>query len=281
MNNKSYGNSRPNLGVFVTVLIRSSMEREALALKAVQIGAQSIRQKSPESLTVETKSSGTDYVTEVDRGVQEQIIELITHHYPDDAIVAEEGDSPKSLTADETVWVIDPIDGTTNYVQGIPFWATSVAVVVEGNPRIAVNYVATFDSVFTAGANEVTRDGRRVTVSDTDTLETSVIAPTFRYGRQNGRPYGALVQDVSPVVGDVRRFGSAQSTLTLVAAGHLDAAIGVSGSYPWDTVAGVHMIRKAGGDVTDLAGDRWTPGSDGIVASNGRIQSALLKAISV
>jgi myo-inositol-1(or 4)-monophosphatase len=133
--------------------------------------------------------------------------------------------------------------------------------------------------VYHAGTDGAVHDGNPARVSDTDTLETSVVAPTLRYGREHGEAYGSLLGTLSPAVGDVRRIGSAQTTLSLVAGGHLDAAVGVVASHPWDTVAGVHLIRQAGGRVTDPTGEPWTPQSDGLVASNGRIHAPLLDLV--
>ncbi|AZH25480.1 inositol monophosphatase family protein [Haloplanus aerogenes] len=256
------------------------MDRQTMAVEAAHAGAELAAELFRTSLDVETKASATDYVTEADTGSQRRIVERIADAYPDDAIVGEEGDQRKRLRDGETAWVIDPIDGTTNYVRGIPFWATSVAAVVDGETVAAANSLPALDEVYHAGTDGVTHDGDAATVSDTADLETSVVAPTLRYGREHGDAYGSLLGTLSPAVGDVRRLGSAQTALSLVAGGHVDAALGVVASHPWDTVAGVHLIRQAGGRVTDLTGEPWTPRSEGLVASNGRIHDDLLALLS-
>jgi myo-inositol-1(or 4)-monophosphatase len=255
------------------------MDRQTMAVEAAHAGADLAANLFRTSLDVETKASATDYVTEADTGAQRRIVERIADVYPDEAIVGEEGDRRKQLQSGETAWVIDPIDGTTNYVRGIPFWATSVAAVEGGDTVAAANCHPALDEVYHAGTDGITHDGDVARVSDTDAIETSVVAPTLRYGREHGEAYGSLLGALSPAVGDVRRIGSAQTTLSLVAGGHLDAAVGVVASHPWDTVAGVHLIRQAGGRVTDLMGEPWTPQSDGLVASNGRIHDALLDLV--
>ncbi|MFD1634251.1 inositol monophosphatase family protein [Haloplanus ruber] len=263
------------------------MDRRITAVRAARAGAALAAELFRTGLDVETKDSATDFVTEADRRTQERIVEFLAEEYPDDPVVGEEGDGRKRLQADETAWIVDPIDGTTNYVRDIPLWATSVAVVVDGDPVAAANCLPMLGDEYHAGTDDVIRttyqpdgpvdDGDSVTVSDASSLEASIVAPTLRYTGDG--VYGSLLGALSPHVGDVRRFGSAQTTLSLVAGGHLDAAVGVTEAHPWDTVAGVHLIERAGGTVTDLDGDPWTPRSEGLVASNGRIHDALLAVL--
>lgn len=252
------------------------MDRQTMAVEAARAGAALAADLFRTSLDVETKASATDYVTEADTGAQRRIVDRITETFPDDAIVAEENDRRKRLRTGETAWVIDPIDGTTNYVRGIPFWATSVAAVEDGETVAATNCLPAVDAEYRAGTDGAAHDDEPATVSDATSLETSIVAPTLRYGRECGDAYGRLLDTLSPAVGDVRRLGSAQTTLSLVAGGQVDAAVGVVPSRPWDTVAGVHLVRQAGGTVTDLAGDPWTPASDGLVASGGGVHDDLL-----
>lgn len=252
------------------------MDRQTMATRAAREGAAVAADLFGTSLDVETKASATDYVTEADVGTQRRIVERIAEAYPDDAIVGEEGNRRDRLRAGETAWVIDPIDGTTNYVRGIPVWATSVAALENGETVAAANCLPAVDTEYRAGTDGTTVDDDPASVSDATDLETSVVAPTLRYGREHGDAYGRLLDRLSPAVGDVRRLGSAQATLSLVAGGGVDAAVGVVPAHPWDTVAGVHLIRQAGGTVTDLSGDAWTPRSEGLVASGGGIHDDLL-----
>jgi myo-inositol-1(or 4)-monophosphatase len=246
-----------------------------MAVEAARAGAALAADLFRTSLDVETKASATDYVTEADTGAQRRIVERIAESYPDDAVIGEEGDGRTRLRDGETAWVIDPIDGTTNYVRGLPFWATSVAAVVDGETVAAANCLPAMDTEYRAGAGVTTRDGEATEVSDATALAASVVAPTLRYERDRGE-YERLLGTLSSAVGDVRRLGSAQTTLSLVADGRLDAAVGVGRPHPWDTVAGIHLIRRAGGTVTDLAGDPWTPRSEGLVAAGGGIHDDLL-----
>jgi myo-inositol-1(or 4)-monophosphatase len=260
------------------------MDRRTTAVRAARAGAALATELFRTGLDAETKESATDYVTEADRRTQERIVGRLAEDYPDETVIGEEGDGRKRLQSGETAWIVDPIDGTTNYVRGMPLWATSVAVVEDGDPVAAANCLPLLGDEYHADTEDAVRDAYRpdgpvdggdtATVSDTAGLEASLVAPTLRYTGDGA--YGSLLGTLSPNVGDVRRFGSAQTTLSLVAGGHLDAAVGVSEAYPWDTVAGVHLIERAGGTVTDLAGEPWTPGSEGLVASNGRIHDDLL-----
>jgi myo-inositol-1(or 4)-monophosphatase len=252
------------------------MDRETVTIRAAREGAAVAADMFGTSLDVDTKASAIDYVTEADVGTQRRIVECIAETYPDDTIVGEEGAGRKRLRAGETAWVIDPIDGTTNYVRGIPLWGTSVAAVEDGETVAAANCLPALDAEYHAGTDGTVDGDGPVSVSDATDLETSIVAPTLRYGHEHGDAYGQLLGRLSPAVGDVRRLGSAQATLSFVAGGHVDAAVGVVPAHPWDTVAGVHLIRQAGGTVTDLAGDTWTPRSEGLVASGDGIHDDLL-----
>jgi len=253
------------------------MDRHDMAVEAARAGADLAMELFRTTLDVETKSSATDYVTEADRGAQRRVIERIAEEFPEDAIVGEEGDQRSELRPGETAWVVDPIDGTTNYVRGLPIWVTSVAAVEDGETVAAANVWPALDTEYHAGTHGVTCDGEAATVSEVSDIGSSLVAPTLRYDREY--TYAALLDSISPVVGDIRRLGSAQATLSLVADGRLDAAVGLLETHPWDTVAGVHLIERAGGRVTDLDGNPWTPASEGIVASNGDIHEELLAAL--
>ncbi|MFB6256927.1 MAG: inositol monophosphatase [Haloplanus sp.] len=255
------------------------MDRETMAIRAAREGAAVAADLFGTSLDVATKASATDYVTKADTGAQRRIVECIADAYPDDAVVGEEGGGRRRLRAGETAWVIDPIDGTTNYVRGVPVWATSVAAVEDGKTVAASNCLPAVGTEYRAGTDGATVDDESASVSDATDLKTSIVAPTLRYGREHGDAYGRLLDRLSPAVGDVRRLGSAQTALSFVADGKVDAAVGVVPAHPWDTVAGVHLIRQAGGTVTDISGDPWTPKSEGLVASGGGIHDDLLALV--
>ena len=230
-------------------------------------------------LTVETKDSKTDVVTRADVDAQRAVVEAVHESYPGETVVGEEEGGPKELPDSGPCWVVDPIDGTSNFVRGIGLWATSVAAVEDGEALAAATVVPALDDVYRTDGETATLNGDPVSVSRLADPERFAVAPTLRWPRRDARRVGDLCAAVVERFGDLRRFGSAQVTLAAVAAGQLEGAVSAGESHPWDTVAGVAMIRAAGGRVTDLAGERWTPDAGGLVASNDAAHEALLAAV--
>lgn len=256
------------------------MTRSDTALAAAKAGASVAGELYQTSVSVKTKSSKMDYVTEADTGAQQQVIKEIRDEYPEATIVGEENDELKSIPANADAWVIDPIDGTTNYVQEIPLWTSTVAVVRGGETTAAVTVAPALDDVFHAGADGVTWNERPMSVSEKRDVETFCVAPVLRYGPERDDEFGALMAKLIENFGDLRRFGSAQLTLAMVAAGSMDAAVSAQPNpNPWDTVAGVYMVEQAGGTVTDIRGEQWMPGCEGIVATNGEAHDRVLEIV--
>ncbi len=231
-----------------------------------------------DDLTVETKAGPMDAVTEVDREVQRQIFDRIRDAYPDDAVVGEEEDALKVVPETGYTWVVDPIDGTNNYVVGDRAWAVSVALVHDGDAVAAVNHLPALGDTYVATDGDTRRDETTVSVSDETEPSSFKIDPVFGLSREHRRGMSAVSRLVAERFGDLRRSGSGQTTLSRVASGELDAAVTTVTLPPWDTIAGIHLIRAAGGTVTDLDGDRWHRDSVGFVASNGRAHDALVEA---
>jgi myo-inositol-1(or 4)-monophosphatase len=254
-------------------------DRLAVAERAASAGSEVAARSFRQGIEVETKSEKTDVVTEADRQTQRRVIEVIREEYPDDAIVGEEEDELKEVPDEGDTWVIDPIDGTNNYVRSIPVWTTSVAAVREGEPVAAVNACPALGETFVAGPDGVRRDGEPVSVSERTDPETFTVAPTIWWGFDRRDEYAKICRELVERFADVRRFGSAQVTLGMVAAGSLEGAVSNVDPNPWDTVAGVHMVRQAGGTVTDLHGDPWRHDSESLVASNGEDHGELVDAL--
>lgn len=233
-------------------------------------------------VAVETKETGMDLVTEADRHAQERIVEVLREADPDAAIIAEEGDYRDTVPEEGDAWVIDPIDGTTNFVHGLLTWAPAVAAVSDGEPVAGAIVAPARKERFLAGPETAAADGEPLAVSERTNPEEFVVAPILRYteGRADRDRFAALTDRLVTEMGDVRRLGCAQVTLALVATGALDATVGPFSPNPWDTVAGAYMVERAGGTVTDVAGDPWTPNSDGIVATNGRAHDEVLALVS-
>ncbi|WP_435143513.1 inositol monophosphatase family protein [Halobaculum sp. P14] len=252
--------------------------RAAVVERAARAGAAVAEEHFRRDIDVETKGGKTDVVTEADRSAQRRVIETVRETYPTDAFVGEEEDELKAVPDSGPAWVIDPIDGTNNYVRNIRVFATSVAAVVDGEPVAAANVLPALGDVYTSDADGAYRDGDPVSVSDVADPERAAVAPTIWWGFDRRDEYAAAGGTLVERFGDMRRFGCAQATLSMVADGSLEGAVTNVDCNPWDTVAGVHMIRQAGGTVTDLDGDRWTHDDRGLVASNGDLHDELLAA---
>jgi myo-inositol-1(or 4)-monophosphatase len=251
--------------------------RAAVAHRAAVDGG-SVAATYGDDLEVATKDGRTDVVTAADGAAQERVIERIAEAYPEDPIVGEEeGDGVlDAVPGDGLAWIVDPIDGTYNYVRDMVYWATCVAVVRDGEPLAAATVLPALGERFVAGAEEVRHDGRTVSVSDRTDPATFVVTPIALppFGRRHASRAG--IADLFERFGDVRRIGSIQITLALIASGALEGTVTASTTNPWDTVGGVHMVRLAGGTVTDADGNPWRPDSRGLVASNGTAHEELL-----
>lgn len=213
-----------------------------------------------------------DPVTAVDRAAEEVILDILRTHRPDDAVLAEESGG---ASAAGRHWIVDPLDGTVNFVHSIPHVSVSVALYDGDRALAAVVHDPLRDEVFTAADGTGTRlNGHVVTVSDTRALEHSVVATGFPYDHdQHADDLSVVVREMLRHVNGIRRFGSAALDLAWVAAGRYDAywELGIA---PWDGAAGHLLVREAGGRVTDPFGRDSTPGMGLVVASNGHIHDA-------
>jgi myo-inositol-1(or 4)-monophosphatase len=232
--------------------------------------------------TVDSKAGALDSVTEFDREVQRRVARFLHAEHPDATIVAEETlpdfETRSSVPEQGAAWVIDPIDGTNNFVGGNRNWGVALAAVEDAEPVAAVNQFPALGDTYAAADGGVTRNGEAVTVSDRTAAEEFTINPIFGLSPRHRRKLADYVDTVTEQFGDLRRFGCAQLALSAVAAGELEAAVSAVRLHPWDLVGGVHLVRAAGGTVTDADGERWTPGARGVVASNGSAHDALVDA---
>lgn len=267
--------------------------RAAVAERAARAGGIVARGVFREDVLVETKTNKNDLVTEADRDSQAQVVAAIREEFPDDAFLLEEtpttppdrdGQSAALSAVDSvpesgSVWIVDPIDGTANFVRGISLWTTSVSAVVDGEPVGSATYLPAVDDLYAVGPESVTRNDATMAVSERTDPETFAVASVGWWARTDDSVFADLCEEIVERFGDLRRFGSFQATLAHVAAGGLEGAIAPGPTLPWDTVAGAHMIRRAGGIVTDVRGDRWEPDADGFVASNGEDHEAFVAAV--
>jgi len=251
--------------------------RRDLARRAALAGGAVALESFREDIDVLTKDGKTDVVTQADRDAQSTVVAVIKDEFPDDLIVGEEADARKRVPETGAAWVIDPIDGTNNYVRGMREWGTSVAAVVDGEPVAAATALPALGDTYAAGPNEVTRNGDSIAVSDRTDPELCAVSPTIWWGYDRRGEYGTIATEIVERFADLRRVGCAQASLAMVADGALDGVVTNVDPNPWDSIAGAHLVRRAGGTVTGLDGDPWRFDSVGLVASNGRIHDELLQ----
>ena len=250
---------------------------EAVARRGATVAAEGF-----DGVEAETKGGATrvvdpgDVVTAADRAAQRAVREAVRERFPSDAFVGEEADARERVPDDGVAWVVDPIDGTYNFVRGLPTWTTAVGLVVDGRTVAAATVAPGLGDAYAATGEATTLNGRPVTVSDRTAPETFAAAYTVvpPFGARGA--YAAGVAGMFERFGEVRRVGSLQLVLALVAAGVLEGVVTSEAVRPWDGVGGVHLVRTAGGVVTDLDGDRWTRDATGLVASNGAAHGAFL-----
>jgi len=200
------------------------------------------------TLRIETKSSPTDLVSQVDREAERLIVERLRELRPDDAVLGEEGALGQGTSG--VRWVIDPLDGTTNYIYDYPAYAVSIAVEIDGRVQVGVVHDSSSGRVYRAvdGCGAAC-DDQPINVRQRPDLATALVATGFSYEAAQRERQGAAVARILNRVRDIRRGGAAALDLCHVAAGHVDAYWELDLS-PWDYAAGVIIAREAGADVT-------------------------------
>lgn len=225
----------------------------------------------PDSIKVETKSEN-DFVTNVDRVAENLIIETIKKAYPEHTIITEETGIIKGNN-NETQWIIDPIDGTTNFINGIPHYSISIAVRIKGKTEVAIVYNPMANEYFTAVRGQGAKlNNLRIRVNQsTKDLTGAIMAIAFPFkAKQYSDCYFNVLQKLFTKCADFRRTGSAALDLSYVAAGRLDGFFEI-GLKPWDIAAGELILREAGGIVTDFVGNNNYMASGNIVAGTPKI----------
>lgn len=252
--------------------------RADVAVAAARAGAEEAYEAFRAPLDVETKANKNDLVTAADRSAQATVVDRVRATFPGEPVVAEEDDTPGEVPEAGPAWVVDPIDGTANFVRGMRVWATSVAAVDDGDPVAAATAMPATDDVYAGGVAGTSRNGESIAVSDRDDPETFAVAVPGWGPEGDRRDYAELCTAIVERFGDLRRLGSMQSALAFVAAGEVDAAVTTHRPAPWDSIAGAHLVDRAGGRVTDGDGEPWRHDSGALVVSNGRAHEALLDA---
>jgi myo-inositol-1(or 4)-monophosphatase len=230
-----------------------------------------------DSLKVEEKSS-MDFVSEVDRLAEAEIARELRRAYPDHAILAEEsGAAGKS----DKVWVIDPLDGTHNYLRGFPHFCVSIGFLDHGDPVHAVTYDPLRDELFTASKGDgAFLNDRRMRVTRREALAGALLCTGFPF-RQRAHLDAqlAMTRALLAEAEDIRRTGSAALDLAYVAAGRLDGFFEI-GLKPWDMTAGCLLVRESGGHYADFTGQAGIPASGNLVAGNHHVVAAVVRTIA-
>jgi myo-inositol-1(or 4)-monophosphatase len=250
----------------------------SVALEAARGAGRLLRDELGGTRRIRHKGSVIDLVTEMDQRAEAHIVERLRGAFPDHAVLAEE--SGATAGRSEYRWLIDPLDGTTNYAHGIPIFAVSVALERAGVVVLGVAYDPSRDECFVAERGHgATMNGEPIRVSTIDILDRALLVTGFPYDIRtttdtNLPEYAAL----SVRTQAVRRLGSAVIDLCWVACGRLDGfwelALG-----PWDMAAGGLIASEAGGRVTNVRGGPWRLEGPGILASNGLVHDGILSGL--
>ncbi|MDR7377557.1 myo-inositol-1(or 4)-monophosphatase [Rhodoferax ferrireducens] len=260
----------PNLHPMLNVAVKAAraagslINRAALDVEAVRISQKQIN----------------DFVTEVDQAAEKVIIETLLTAYPGHGILAEESGSEFGAKDSEFVWIIDPLDGTTNFIHGFPFYCVSIALAVQGKIEQAVVYDPTRNDLFTATKGRgAYMNERRIRVSKRVRLNECLISTGFPFRPgDNFKNYLGMMSDLMPKLAGMRRPGAAALDMAYVAAGFTDGFF-ETGLNPWDMAAGSLLITEAGGLVGNFTGEADFLEQKECMAANPRVYGQLVSIL--
>lgn len=253
-----------------------------IAVKAARAAGAIINRASMDLdiLKINTKSPN-DFVTEVDQMAEQVIIETILTAYPTHSILAEESGRDHGAKNSEFTWIIDPLDGTTNFIHGFPYYCVSIALAFRGKVEQAVVYDPTRNDLFVAsrGRGAYLND-KRLRVSRRTRLSDALIGTGFPFRKgDNFQRYLKMFEAVMPLCAGVRRPGAAALDLCYVAAGHYDGFF-ETGLNPWDMAAGSLMITEAGGLIGNFTGESDFLYQREVVAGNPKVYGQLVQILT-
>lgn len=250
----------------------------SFARSLAQRSGELLLERLSEQRSISFKSTDRDLVTDADQASERLLVSTIQAHYPDHAIVGEEGTGDLSLLHNEGyTWVLDPLDGTVNYANRLPVFCVSVGLFQDGEPLLGAVYAPLLGEMYCAQVGQgATLNDEPLHVSQTSQLKDAILATGFPYDkhsspRNNLQNFNVL----APRVRGIRRMGAAAMDLCFVASGRLDG-YWEEKVQPWDIAAGVVIVREAGGTVTDYGGYPLDFEAGHLVASNGALHPTML-----
>lgn len=260
--------------------MKTMQELFEIAWQATQIGATTLKKSQPSSVQ---HKGDRDTVTDVDLTIQRDIAAYLAQTTPDIALLAEESEQQPEIETSEWLWVLDPIDGTSNFVHGLPLCAVSLALLHAGRAVVAVTHAPligkTYHAIEGKGAFV---NGQRITASATESLSEAIVSlGDYAVGHDAGRLNQhrlALTTELVPHVERIRMIGAATLDLAFVAEGALDACVMMS-NKPWDTGAGTLIAREAGAQLTDAQGNPHTHSSASTIVTAPGIAEQLATVI--
>lgn len=272
-------------------LILGSKSFTAVAINTASKAGEWIKSKVGEFTSLNEKYSIHDLVTEVDKGAETLIRNLILTHFPQHSFLGEEGVEPGPMASVKALddhsnadylWLVDPLDGTTNFIHGFPFFTVSIALAYKGEVIVGVVYDPSRDELFVAekGKGAYVR-GKRMNVSADLLLRNSLLATGLPADRDYAMPINMKgIQYLAPKVRNIRVVGSAALHLAYVAAGRLSGFWEI-GLNSWDIAAGTLLIQESGGKVTDTAGNPYTLSVRNVMGSNNYIHDELQNELTI
>jgi myo-inositol-1(or 4)-monophosphatase len=247
------------------------------AIEAATSAGRLVREGFGRAISVRAKTNARDLVTEVDTASQEMIVNILKGEFPDIPILAEEG--ARGIHDTDIMWIVDPLDGTTNFTRGIELFTVAICMSVGRVPVVAAVYHPILDHLYSAEIGQgAYLNAKRLAVSEIEDLDGFTVSSNLSY-RNDER--AVILENIGRLMmktAGLRLIFSVELELCMVARGSFDAAL-VYRANPWDLAAGCLIVREAGGRVTDWSGKDWEITDANCLASNGMAHDALLSML--
>jgi myo-inositol-1(or 4)-monophosphatase len=254
---------------------------ESMALEIAHATGDLLINQRPAVMAVDTKTSETDVVTAMDKAAEAFIIQKIKAQRPNDLFIGEEGTVNNSTNPTNVKWVVDPIDGTVNYLHKHPIWSVSIGVKVDEVTQVGVVHAPVLGETYLAiknqGAYLINKNGKeKIEITRNTSLDHTLVATGFSYESVKRKKHGQVILEISDKVRDFRRDGSAAIDLCMVGLGRVDAYF-ETGLHPWDYTAGALFVQESGGVTGGLQGEPLN--DDLAIASNPGVFEEFSKLI--